>query len=64
MFKNCNKLTSLDVSKFYTNEIKDMSYLFNGCSSLTSLSLPFNTELVENMKEMFKNCNNLKILEI
>ncbi len=30
-------LTSLDVSKFDTSKVTDMSYMFNYCSKLTSL---------------------------
>ena len=44
MFYDCNKLTSLNLSNFNTNNVKDMSCMFYGCSSLTSLNLfNFNT---------------------
>ena len=38
MFYGCNKLTSLDLSNFNTNNVNDMSYMFYDCSSLTSLN--------------------------
>ena len=38
MFSNCSSLTSLDLSYFNTNFVKDMSDMFSGCSSLTSLN--------------------------
>ena len=62
MFFNCNKLTSLNLSNFNTNNVKDMSRMFSCCSSLTSLNLSnFNTNNVNNMSCMFddlnKNCD-------
>ena len=63
MFCDCNKLTSLNLSNFNTNNVNDMSRMFLGCSSLTSLNLSnFNTNNVTNMSCMFdginkKSCN-------
>lgn len=43
-----------------THEVKDMSYLFNGCSSLTSIDLTgWSGAAVENINGMFNNCPNL-----
>ena len=39
MFMDCNKLLSIDLSNFNTNNITNMSSMFSGCSSLTSLNL-------------------------
>ena len=39
MFINCSSLTSLNVSNFNTNNVKDMHYMFYNCSTLTSLNL-------------------------
>ena len=42
-----------------------MSYMFTGCSKLTSLYLTnFNTENVTNMYQMFYNCKNLSSLDL
>ena len=57
MFYNCRSLTSLDLSHFYTEKIKDMSEMFYNCASLTSLDISnFNTRNVVNMSKMFKGC--------
>ena len=38
MFYGCSSLSSLpDISKWNTNNVKDMRYMFYGCSSLSSL---------------------------
>ena len=38
MFNGCSDLQRIpDISKWETNQIKDISYLFNECSLLTSL---------------------------
>ena len=40
-----------------------MSYMFSGCSSLTSLNLSnFNTNNVNNMSFMFSKCSSLTSL--
>ena len=63
MFRDCKKLTSLDLSKFDTSNVKDMSYMFNNCQNLTSLDLSkFKTANVTNMSYMFSNCSGLKSL--
>ena len=65
MFYDCNKLLSLDLSNFNTNNTNNMSCMFSGCSSLTSLILSkFNTENVENMSYMFSNCSSLTSLDL
>ena len=42
MFEGCRSLTSLDVSSFDTSNVTDMSEIFKGCSSLTTLQSPRN----------------------
>ena len=55
-------LTSLNLSNFNTYNVKDMSYMFNECSSLISLNLSnFNTNntgyCIDNIfKKINKNC--------
>ena len=42
-----------------------MSYMFNNCSSLTSLNVDsFNTINVQEMNNMFYGCSSLKYLDI
>ena len=73
LFFLCDKLISIDLSHFNTNNVTDMSYMFYSCSSLKSLNLSnFNTNNVRNMSFFFhqlkKNCeiiaNDKKILDL
>ena len=50
-FLDCDKLTEIQsIGNLNTSEVKDMSYMFGYCSSLTSLDLSnFNTDNVSNM---------------
>ena len=60
MFFSCEALTSLDVSKFNTENVTDMGCMFDNCSALTSLDVSkFNTENVTDMGGMFDNCKSL-----
>ena len=48
-------------SNFNTNNVNNMSYMFNKCSSLTSLNLSnFNTNNVKDMKNVFLGVENNK----
>ena len=38
LFKDCNKIITVDFSKFYTSRISSMSHMFYLCSSLKSIS--------------------------
>ena len=65
MFSGCSKLTSLDVSKFDTSKVTDMSWMFSNCSQLTSLDVNnFNTTNVTSMDGMFSGCSKLTSLDV
>jgi len=66
MFKNCNKLKKIvGLEYLNTSEVTDMSQMFLGCSSLTSLDLKnFNTSNVTDMTGMFQDCSSLKSLDL
>ena len=65
MFKNCEKLTSLNLGSFDTNNVTAMNSMFCACESLTSLDLSsFDTSNVTNMYNMFYYCKSLKLLDI
>ena len=65
MFAGCDKLTSLDLSKFNTTNVTDMSYMFESCQSLTSLDLSkFNTTNVTDMSGIFWGCESLTSLDL
>ena len=64
MFSDCKSLSSLpDISKWNTNNVKDMSYMFKDCSALSSLPDISNWNNYEKYKEnIFEGCNkSLKI---
>jgi len=65
MFYNCTSLTSLNLSNFDTDNVKDMTGMFYKCSSLSSLNLSnFNTDNVNNMSLMFLECSSLNSLDL
>ena len=65
MFSGCTNLTSLDVTKFNTANVSDMSDMFSGCTNLTSLDVTkFNTANVLDMSYMFSGCTNLTSLDV
>ena len=64
-FYNCTGLTSLDLSRFNTSQVTDMSHMFDNCKKLTSLDLSgFNTSNVTNMYGIFYNCSSLTSLDV
>ena len=65
MFYDCNKLTSINLSNFNTENVNNMSYMFSNCTSLKKLNLSnFNTKNVTNMDSMFSNCYSLEELNL
>ena len=58
----CEKYKFLKKGKYeikikFKKYLNNMSYMFSGCSSLTSLNLSnFNTNNVNNMRSMFSHC--------
>ena len=65
MFSGCQKLSSLDLSKFNTANVTNMSRMFYGCQKLSSLDhSKFNTEKVTDMSSMFEDCLELSSLDL
>ena len=65
MFYECNKLSSLDLSKFNTEKVTDMRGMFEDCQELSSLDLSkFNTKEVKYMRSMFYGCQKLSSLDL
>jgi surface protein len=59
MFSDC-QLSSLDLSNFNTEKVREMYNMFSFCQKLSSLNLTnFNTEKVTNMDYMFNGCSDL-----
>ncbi len=65
-FYNCKNLTSITgISNLKTDNVTNMSYMFSGCSGLTSLDLSgFNTEKVTDISSMFSGCSGLTSLDV
>ena len=54
MFYNCSSLEELDLSKFSTINVTDISHMFHNCKSLKELNIfNFNIDEVENINYMF-----------
>ena len=60
-FGGLSNMKSIDLSRFDTSRVKDMSWMFYDCQNLEHLDLSsFDTQNVTNMKFMFYNCNALQ----
>ena len=67
LFSNCYKLTNIDLSNLMTENVQDMSFMFEKCSNLEKLLInptKFITKNVTIMSNMFKNCNKLKNVDL
>ena len=65
MFYNCIEITEIDMTKFDTSLVTDMSEMFALCSSLESLNVSnLNTERVETFENMFYQCTSLASLNL
>ena len=65
-FYDCSSLTSIvGLEYLHTEKVRDMSWMFCQCKSLTNLDLSsFNTENVTDMSLMFQLCQNLESLNV
>jgi len=65
MFFKCEDITEINLSKFDTSKVTDMTMMFYSCSSLSSLGVTnFNTKKVKHMDLMFNNCSSLTYIEL
>ena len=65
MFYNFENIISIDLSKFNTSKVKDMSAMFYNNKNLKSINLNnFDTSSVTNMEKMFYNCRSLTSLDL
>ena len=61
LFYGCSSLKELDLSKFNTDKVTDMSYMFYNCFSLEKLNIcHFKTNKVRGVSYMFYECSSLK----
>lgn len=65
LFKDCENLVDLKLPKnFITSKVTDISDMFNGCKSLTSLDLSgWDTSNITKINNLFKN-SGIKIIDI
>ena len=65
-FFGCDKLKQIEgIKNINTENVKDMSNMFYGCSGLISLDVThFNTENVTSMLNMFYSCSSLTSLDV
>lgn len=76
MFRNCTNLQKLDFSntdqehgledgRFKTPFVKDMRYMFDGCTNISALNVTgFDTSIVEYFNYMFRGCATLTSLDV
>ena len=65
MFSGCSGLQTLDVTKFSTANVTDMSQMFGFCVNLQTLDVSkFNTVNVIYMNGMFDGCVGLQTLDV
>ena len=66
LFTGLSSLTTINnLRNLPTANVTDMSYMFSGFSSLTSIDLTnFNTSIVTNMSHMFEDCSSLTSLDL
>ncbi|WP_026669900.1 BspA family leucine-rich repeat surface protein [Butyrivibrio sp. AE3006] len=58
MFQRQNGITTIDLSKFVTSKVTDMSHMFNYCSNLTSITglNDFDVREVTSFRQTFYSC--------
>lgn len=66
LFYRYNNLRSIDFGNcFDTSQVMDMSSMFSGCGSLTSVDVSkFDTSQVTSMWDMFSGCGSLTSVDV
>jgi len=65
LFYNFYNCVSIDLSNADTSRVKDMRFMFLGCSSMTEIDVSgFDTRNVTDMRSMFGICSSLTSLDI
>ena len=66
MFQECKELEYLDLSNFNTENVTDMSFMFNQCQRLKEIKgiNKFITNKLTNMNAMFQLCKELEYLDL
>lgn len=72
MFANCSKLISMKIDNYgegiYAPNLKDISYIFQNCTNLNTVSIEFDSNIgtpkLESMSNMFSGANSMKTLTL
>ena len=66
LFTGCKKLKSLDLTNFETPLVTSMVYMFDNCTSLSSIKFSsfFDTSKIKSLDSMFGNCTSLISLNL
>ena len=65
MFHGCDKIKSIDLSNFNTENVTNILYMFSGCKNLKNIDLSnFITDKVTTMSYMFYDCKNLENIDL
>jgi surface protein len=65
MFYNCNKLETVDLSKFDTSNVTIFANLFYQCNKLKTVNLSnFDTRNATNLQTLFYHCNKLETVDL
>ena len=59
MFRDCKRLTALDLSNFNTQNVKNMQEMFSGCAALTTINSNTTWQCPQSA-DMFVGCTQLK----
>ena len=59
MFYNCRALEHLNITHFDLSNVKNMGDMFHYCGNLSSIELNLTNSLVENISDLFSNCESL-----
>lgn len=59
MFQNCSSLQNLTLGDFETNNMRDMSYLFDKCSNLKEINLTISSNVTD-ISYIFAEAKNVQ----
>lgn len=63
VFKGCESLVSVDLSKFNTSKTNNLRGFFHGCSRLVEIDISsFSAEQITNTTDMFNGCSLLRTI--
>jgi len=63
--ENAKNIEKIELSKFISSTITNISHIFEGCTSLKSINFSnFNTTKVNDMSHMLSGCNSLESIDL